>query len=120
MAALAIRLAAGATFVVFGIGKFVEHEHELASFRGYGLPWPEAFVYVVGVLEIAGGLLLVAGLLTTAVALVLAANMLGAIVVSGIGEGETISLTLAPALLVAMLVLARIGPGERALDARRR
>jgi hypothetical protein len=45
--------------------------------------------------------------------------MVGAIVVSGIGEGELVSLTLAPALLVVMLALLWRGPGPRSLDARR-
>lgn len=101
-----IRWVAGVIFLVFGIGKFSQHGHEVASFEAYGLPAPEAFVYLVGCLEIGGGLLLVAGALTRPVALVLAANMAGAIVVSGVGEGEVVpSLTLAPALLVAMLFL---------------
>jgi putative oxidoreductase len=52
-----------------------------------------------------GGLLLILGLATRLSALVLAADMVGAIVVSGIKEGEPISLTLAPALLVVMLLL---------------
>ena len=105
MAALAIRLVAGAIFVVFGIGKFVAYDSELASFESYGLPWPEGFVVVIGIIEIVGGLLLIAGRLIRPAALVLAGNMAAAIALSGIGEGETISLTLAPALLVAMLVL---------------
>ncbi|MEA2387762.1 MAG: hypothetical protein QOG41_535, partial [Thermoleophilaceae bacterium] len=66
---------------------------------------PDAFVYAIGVLEIAGGLLLVAGLLVSLVALALAGDMVGAIIVSGIKQGEAISLTLAPALLVVMLLL---------------
>ncbi len=101
-----IRWITGLIFLVFGIGKFIQHGHEVDSFEAYGLPAPEAFVYLVGCLEIVGGLLLVAGALTRPVALVLAANMAGAIVVSGVGEGEVVpSLTLAPALLVAMLFL---------------
>jgi len=120
MAALALRLIAGAIFVAFGIGKFVAHETELASFEDYGLPWPEGFVYAVGVIEVVGGLLLFLGLLTRPAALALAGDMIGAIAVSGIGEGETISLTLAPALLVVMIVLLRSGPGDRAIDARLR
>lgn len=108
MAALVIRLIAGLTFIAFGIGKFVAYDDELAAFERYGLPFPEAMVYAVGVVEIVGGALLVAGRLLRPAALVLAANMLGAIAVSGIGEGEAISLTLAPALLLAMLALLRI------------
>lgn len=107
--ALAIRRTAAIVFVIFGAGKFVNHGSELASFRHYGLPLAGVFVYVIGVLEIAGGLLLARGLLVRAAALVLAGDMVGAIVVSGIGQGEAISLTLAPALLVGMIFLLRTG-----------
>lgn len=116
-----VRWVSGAIFVAFGIGKFSAHAHEVESFESYGLPAPDAFVYLVGVLEIGGGLLLLAGLATRLAALALAANMAAAIAVSGIGEGEILpSLTLAPALLAAMLFLLWAGPGSRSLDARLR
>jgi putative oxidoreductase len=114
-ALLVLRLLAGGVFVVFGAGKFVNHATELASFRSYGLPAPEVFVVVVGLIELVGGALLIAGVLVRPVALVLAGNMVGAIIVSGIAKGEPISLTLAPAELVAMLVLLWFGPGAHAL-----
>jgi putative oxidoreductase len=110
------RVAAGAVFVVFGVGKFSQHATEVESFETYGLPSPDAFVYAIGVLEIVGGLMLIAGLLTRLAALALAGDMVGAIVVSGVKEGEVISLTLAPALLVTMLLLLWAGPGAWALD----
>jgi putative oxidoreductase len=117
--AAVVRWCAGAVFVVFGIGKFSDHAHEASSFAAYGLPSPDAFVYLVGVLEVVGGLLLILGLLTRLVALALAGNMVGAIIVSGIGEGEVLpSLTLAPLLLAAMLYLLWVGPGDRAVDGR--
>lgn len=116
--ALFARLGAGAVFVIFGLGKFVNHGEELESFRTYDLPWPEGFVYVIGVIEICGGLLLILGLLTRLASLVLAGNMAGAIIVSGIGEGETISLTLAPLMLMAMVFLLWTGAGSHGLDAR--
>lgn len=116
VALLVLRLLAGGVFVVFGIGKFVDHATELASFEAYGLPAPEAFVVIVGLIEIFGGALLLAGVLTRPVALVLAGNMIGAIVVSGIAKGELVSLTLAPAELVAMLVLLWCGPGAHSLS----
>lgn len=113
-----VRWVSGAIFVLFGIGKFADHAHEVESFESYGLPSPDAFVYLVGLLEIGGGMLLLAGLATRLVALALAGNMVGAIVVSGVGEGEVLpSLTLAPALLVAMLFLLWAGGGSRSLDA---
>jgi len=115
---LVLRLVSGGVFVVFGIGKFVNHGSELASFKTYGLPAPEAFVIAIGAIELVGGLLLIAGLLTRPTAVVLAGDMIGAIVVSGIARGEPISLTLAPAELVAMLVLLWMGPGRYVVDLR--
>ncbi len=102
---LTVRVAAGLVFLVFGGGKFVNHASEVASFDSYGLPEPDAFVYAIGVLEVVGGLLLIAGVAVALAALALAGDMVGAIVVSGLKEGEIISLTLAPALLAAMLFL---------------
>ena len=107
-------------FVIFGVGKFSQHATEVDSFRTYGLPSPDAFVYAIGVLEIVGGLMLIAGFGTRLAALALAGDMVGAIVVSGIKEGEIASLTLAPAELVTMIVLLFTGAGSRSLDARLR
>lgn len=108
---VAIRWAAGIVFVVFGAGKFVNHASELASFRGYSLPAPAVAVYVIGAIEIIGGLLLAAGVVVRVAAVVLAGDMVGAIVVSGLARGEYVSLTLAPVLLVAMIFLIGAGDG---------
>src|SRR5215470_12049855 len=110
------RWAAGIIFLVFGVAKFSDHAAELASFRHYPLPAPEVFVYLAGVIEIGGGLLLIMGLLTRLAALALAADMTGAIVVSGLARGELISLTLAPLLLAAMISLIRVGGGPWSVD----
>jgi putative oxidoreductase len=118
IAALIARVAGGAVFVVFGIGKFVNRAHEIDSFRDYDLPSPEVFVVVIGVIEIVCGLLLILGLATRPAALVLAGDMVGAIIVSGIALGEVISLTLAPAELLVCLYLLWTGPGAYALDHR--
>jgi len=112
------RWVAGVIFLGFGIAKFSDNATELASFRHYPLPAPEAFVYLAGVIETGCGLLLVMGLLTRLAALALAADMTGAIVVSGLARGELISLTLAPLLLVAMIGLIRLGAGPWSLDRR--
>ena len=101
----AIRWGAAIVFVVFGAGKFVNHGSELASFRQYALPAPAVWVYLIGALEIVGGLLLASGRLVRFGALALAGDTVGAIIVSGIGRGELLSLTLAPVLLIAMTFL---------------
>jgi putative oxidoreductase len=116
--ALVVRVAAGAVFVVFGIGKFSAHASEAEAFARYGLPSPGTFASAIGVLEIVGGALLLAGAGARVAALALAGDMVGAIVASGIGEGEVISLTLAPLLLVGMTVLLATGAGAHSVDAR--
>jgi len=108
------RVGAGVVFIVFGLGKFVNHASELASFRTYAIPAPELAVYAVGILEVVGGIALIAGRGILVVSLLLAADMLVAIVVSGIGQAEVVpSLTLAPALLVVMALLARNALAQR-------
>jgi len=109
---LLLRLASGGVFVAFGLGKFVNHASELASFKAYGLPAPELFVLVIGVVEVVGGVLLIAGVYTSLAALVLAGDMVGAIIVSGVAKGEIVSLTLAPPELAAKVLILSVGSGN--------
>jgi putative oxidoreductase len=114
-----VRLGAAIVFVIFGAGKFAAYASELRSFRGYGLPAPGSFVHAIGVLELTGGVMLAAGALTRLAVLLLAGDMVGAIAVAGIGDGEVVpSLTLAPVLLGALVFLLLIGPGSLAIDTR--
>jgi uncharacterized membrane protein YphA (DoxX/SURF4 family) len=101
-----VAITAGVVFFFAGLVKFVFHHSELHAFRSFGLPWPSALEIFAGVLEIAGGILLVLRRWVTPTAVLLAATMVVAIASSGIGHGDVIpSLTLAPVLLVAMLYL---------------
>ncbi len=113
---LVVRCVAGVVFVSFSFGKFLHHSAEVAAFERYGIPAPEVATYAVGTLELAGGLLLILGLGTRLVALALAGNMVGAISTAGPVDGGPIHLGLAPALLVAMLLLVWAGAGARSLD----
>jgi uncharacterized membrane protein YphA (DoxX/SURF4 family) len=109
-----VRVLTGLAFVVAGIPKFAANAWETRAFESFGLPWPDAFVIVIGVVEIAGGVLLLCDRLTRPTALVLAAVMVGAIVSSGIGHGDVIpSLTVAPLLLAAALFLLSRRPVPR-------
>ena len=118
--ALIVRLAAGATFVGFGLSKFAHHGREARAFARYGLPDPNVFVYATGTLELSLGALLLVGLLTRPVALGLAGNMVGAIATGGRVDGGFVNLVLAPILLVAMLFLVYAGAGRWSLDGRLR
>ena len=96
----------GVIFFFAGLVKFVFHHWELHAFRTFGLPWPAALEIVAGVVETAGGILLVLRRAIVPVSIVLAVTMVVAIISSGIGHGDVIpSLTLAPALLVSSLYL---------------
>jgi uncharacterized membrane protein YphA (DoxX/SURF4 family) len=110
-----VAVGSGVIFVFAGLVKFVFHHWELHAFREFGLPWPSALEILAGVLECAGGVLLVMRRGIVPVAVVLAVTMLVAIGASGIGHGDVIpSLTLAPALLLAMVfLLARAVPARR-------
>ena len=99
------RLVPAVVFAVFGADEFVNHGRNVRSFALYGLPDPSAFSYAIGSLEIVGALALLSGIALLPAAVALAGDMVGAIVVSGIALGELVSLTLAPAMLVAMLSL---------------
>jgi uncharacterized membrane protein YphA (DoxX/SURF4 family) len=101
-----IAIVTGLIFFFAGLVKFAFHRWELHAFQGFGLPWPSAMEIVAGVMETVGGALLVARRAVVPVTVVLAVTMVVAIGASGIGHGDVIpSLTLAPALLLAVLYL---------------
>jgi putative oxidoreductase len=101
-----VAIVTGGIFIAAGLVKFIFHGWELNAFRSFGLPWPSTLEIVAGVLETVGGVLLVLRLLVGPVALLLAVTMAVAIGASGVGHGDVVpSLTLAPALLLAMVFL---------------
>jgi uncharacterized membrane protein YphA (DoxX/SURF4 family) len=110
-----VAVVAGIVFFFAGLVKFVFHHWELHAFEAFGLPWPSALEILAGALEVAGGILLVLRRWVAPVAALLSATMVVAIGASGIGHGDVIpSLTLAPALLIAMLYLLARGLGRPA------
>jgi uncharacterized membrane protein YphA (DoxX/SURF4 family) len=112
-----IAIVTGVIFFFAGLVKFVLHHWELHAFRSFGLPWPSVMEIIAGVVETGGGVLLVARRGVAPVAVVLAVTMVVAIISSGIIHGDVIpSLTLAPALLIAVLYLFAFSrPRGRAL-----
>jgi uncharacterized membrane protein YphA (DoxX/SURF4 family) len=118
-----VAILAGVIFCFAGLVKFVFHHWELHAFRTFGLPWPSGLEILAGVVEMAGGALLILRRWVVPTAVVLAVTMVVAIGASGIGHGDVIpSLTLAPALLVAMVYLLGCGwrSSPRAAGAGRR
>lgn len=118
LSALVVRLAAGAVFVGFGLGKFVRHDAERDAFERYEIPFPDASTYLVGGLELVGGIALLVGLFVRPAAFLLACNMVGAITTAGRTDGGPVHLVLAPALLAATVFLVWAGAGAASLDGR--
>ncbi len=103
-----VRILTGIAFVIGGLPKFVAFGWELDAFERFGLPAAEVWVIAAGVIEIAGGVALLANRAVVLSALALAATMVVAIAVSGIKEGDVIpSLTVAPLLLAGCLYILK-------------
>jgi putative oxidoreductase len=114
---LFLRIALGVIFFTHGYPKLAHANPAMqAMFVQHGLP--AQFVYVAGVLETFGGLLLLLGLFTRAAALLLAIEMCVAIakvhIVHGIMVVHDYEFPLA--LAAACFALATVGAGAASLD----
>ena len=78
-AIILLRLMAGGVFLWEGILKFIYVNQGVGRFTKLGLPFPQATANMVGVLEIVGGILLITGFLTRAIAIPFMIEMLVAI-----------------------------------------
>jgi len=105
-----IRVLVGLQFLLAGTPKLLGgHSMMVENFTRWGLPAPDLFVYVVGIVEVVCGLALVLGVATRWAAIVLALNMVGAILTAGLVDGG-IHLILPPTLgLLSALIAARGG-----------
>jgi putative oxidoreductase len=76
---LLLRLMAGGVFLWEGILKFVYLNQGVGRFTKLGFPYPQLTANFVGGLEIAGGLLILAGFMTRLIAIPLIVEMIVAI-----------------------------------------
>jgi putative oxidoreductase len=118
---LILRLVLGIAFVVHGWSKLAGGPGNMAGFfGGAGIPLPALMVWVVTIVELVGGILLIIGFLTQIVGVLLAINMLGAIVFVRMSgpfiENGAISWEKEAVFGAAALCLALAGPGLWAVD----
>lgn len=86
---LVLRIVVGAIFAAHGAQKIFEFTlpGTIGSFEGMGVPLPEIAAPVVAFLELIGGILLIVGFLTRPVAILLAIDMLVALVLVHLPAG---------------------------------
>lgn len=116
---LFLRVGLAVVFVAHGYPKLFKKEKFLGTaqfFESVNIKPGKFWVVVVGVIEFFGGLLLFAGLFTQLVALLLAINMLVAILKVNLKKGLVGGYEFELILLLSALVLLVLGAGAFSLD----
>jgi putative oxidoreductase len=119
-----LRIVLGIAFAVHGWSKLSGGVDGVAGFFGsqLGIPAPTFFAWVVTIVELVGGVLLVAGALTQIVGILLVLDMLGAILFAFLMrgapfiEGGSITWEKEAVFAAAALCLVLAGPGAWSVD----
>lgn len=119
---LITRVILGVVLVAHGWQKFTEWgiTGTTASFEEMGVPAPPASALIASIVELGGGVLLILGLFTTVAGLLVALNMLGAVLFVHAPHGVFVAgngWELVAVIGLASLVFALVGPGRISLDA---
>ena len=121
LALLIARIGLGVVFVAHGWQKFDEMgvKAVAAGFTKMGVPAPELSAYYATFVELVGGAALLIGAFTAVAGLLLALDMLGALIIVHIDKGVFVTeggYELVVALGVGALLLAVFGAGKFSVD----
>jgi putative oxidoreductase len=118
---LVLRIVVGVIFAAHGAQKVFEYTipGTIGSFEGMGIPFPEIAAPLVAFVELIGGILLALGLFTRPVGVILAVDMIVALIAvhlpAGLWVGEG-GYEFVAVLGAAALALAFSGAGRFSLD----
>lgn len=114
---LVARLVLAAVFIPAGLGKFIEHDVYIERFDRWGFAAPGTVAYLVGIVEVGGGLLMLTGVAPRLVGIGLIGNMVGAIATAGrVDGGRDIYVPLI--MIAVLLIVVRLGAGRFSLHER--
>src|SRR5262245_58234457 len=82
-----VRILVGVVFLGAGLGKLADHAAKTANFTAWHIPAPSLAVIALGVVEVAGGILLALGIATRPVAAVFVGTMTAAFGFAGLTTG---------------------------------
>lgn len=122
-ALLILRLVLGVIMLYHGVPKLMDFGGVAAGFEGMGIPLPTLSAAFSTVAEVGGGLLLIVGVATDIAGLLVAVDMLGAILFVHLKNGFSVSdggVEWPLALLAMALALALAGAGRYALGGKAR
>jgi len=118
LALLMLRAGIGIIFIYHGYPKLFTHTHDImAAFQRMG--FPSFFVYIAGVVEFFGGIVLILGLFARIAALLLAGEMAVAVLKVDLPQGaitDVKNYEFPMILAVACFALATIGAGLISVD----
>src|SRR5947208_3288470 len=117
IASLVLRLVLGAIFVVHGVMKFLQMAGMVQFFSKMGVPLPDVAVFAVALVEVIGGLALILGLGlgTRVLAVLLAIDMVFAIVMVKLQAGLVGGYEFELVLIAGLIAIALNGSGQLAL-----
>jgi len=112
---LLLRVALGLVFIVHGYMKLTNITGTMAFFSSLNIP--EFMVYIVVIVELLGGILMLAGFFTQYVGATFAVVMVVAMSSTGLGKGPFGGQELEMVLLLVSLAVAFMGAGRYSLEA---
>lgn len=121
IAVLVARVLLGVVLLAHGLQKLITDGigGTTASFQAMGIPLPTLSAYYATVAEVGGGLLLLLGLATSVAAILVASDMLGALLFVHISNGVFVSnggWELVGLIAVVALLIAAVGGGRFGVD----